>query len=331
MRARTVIGLALLTGTAHGQSISSQKFVPPTAAERAQLAAADEDVLPTDVRRHPEQYQSTRVYWTGVTAGVKDGTPRVEHHYFDGVVEGSGGVWLSPWGEGQFCLMDVPSHVAARFDGERSHFVRAYGRPLMTEQGLCLSDVFLVVDDRSWTTLVLEYGPRGREDFSDADARERAAVSVHPEARLLTPVSYRVTGGAQLGKTNIDDSPLGYGWNAALELSLRTSVRTEFALMTGPESYPTFGAPSTIQSAFLFRYYLMGIGVAGGPLVGIPVRDGEPLWLGVRYLPTFGDAQGSWGLSPVLGGGADIAATTDGDVRFTLKLAVGIDGNIGAP
>ena len=53
--------------------------------------------------------------------------------------------------------------------------------------------------------------------------------------------------------------------------------------------------------------------------------------MGVRYLPTFGDALGTWGLSPAFGGGMDVSASPDGDVRFMLQLVLGIDGNVGAP
>lgn len=202
---------------------------------------------------------------------------------------------------------------------------------MVTERGLCLRDVFLVVGDRGWSTTVIEYGPGGRPGFSAAVARARGAVHDHPEARLLTPFGYRVVVGAQLGKTNLDDSPVGVGWNAALELSLRPSLRSEVALMAGPHAYPAFGSPTSIQTAVLFRYFTFGIGIAAGPLVHVPVRDDEPVWLGVRYLPTFGDARGAWGLSPTIGGGADISATTDGDARFVLNLTLGLDGNLGSP
>ncbi|MCB9583598.1 MAG: hypothetical protein H6717_41575 [Polyangiaceae bacterium] len=324
------VGSAVLTGTgvAAAQSISSAEFKPPTADERVQLAAADKSVLPTDVQRDPARYAKSRVYWVGVTAGIRDGVPEVEHHYFDGAVEGNGGVWLSPWSEGKFCLLGLPRKLADRFHDEEPHLVRAYGTPEITKRGLCLKDAFVVVGDRPWTTTVLEYGPRGAEEFS---ATERRAVRTYPEARLLTPLSYRLTGGASVGKTNLDDSPIGGGWNASLELAWRSSLRTELAVMAGPDSYPKFGAPRTIQSALLFRYYAVGMGIAAGPLVGVPVADDEPLWLGVRYLPTFGDAHGTWGISPVIGGGADISATTDGDVRFKLNLVIGLDGNIGKP
>ena len=95
-----------------------------------------------------------------------------------------------------------------------------------------------VIGDRGFTTTVLEYGPGGDHDFSDGDAALRKAVHSHPEERLLTPLGYRLLLGAQVGKTNFDDSPLGVGYNAALELSLRTSLRTELAVMTGPRAYP---------------------------------------------------------------------------------------------
>jgi hypothetical protein len=323
--------MATLTEPATAQSISSSEFKPPTPQERAQLAAAELDVLPTDVRRDPAHYAKSRVYWTGVTAGTAEGAAQVEHHYFDGVTEGNGGVWLSPWGEGTFCLLGLPRSISARFRDERPRFVRAYGTPVITKHGLCLKNAFVVVGDRPWTTTVMEYGPRGSEDFTEAEAAKRAAVRSYPEERLLTPMGYRLTAGAMVGKTNLDDSPVGGGWNASLELSWRTSLRTELAVMAGPQSYPKFGAPRTIQSALLFRYYAVGMGIAAGPLIGVPVQEDEQLWLGVRYLPAFGEALGTWGLSPVLGGGADIAATPDGDVCFKLNLVLGLDGNIGKP
>ncbi len=99
----------------------------------------------------------------------------VEHHYFDAVVEGDGGVWLSPWGEGRFCLMGLPAEIVKRFESDKPLFVRAYGHPVVTEHGLCLRDVFVVAGDRPWTTMVLEYGPGGSEDFSEADAASPAA------------------------------------------------------------------------------------------------------------------------------------------------------------
>jgi len=325
------LSLAAVDGTAVAQAMYSSPFVPPTAAEKAQFNRATRGVLPTDVRRDPARHASAFVLWTGTTRGVEDGVAVVDHHYFDGVVEGGGGVWLSPWGEGRFCLLGLPPAAVDRFRSERPLFVRAYGHPVVTERGLCLRDVFLVVGDRGWSTTVTEYGPGGKEDFSAEDARARGAVHAHPEARLLTPLGYRVIVGAQLGKTNLDDSPLGVGWNAALELSLRPSLRSEVALMAGPHAYPKFGAPTSIHTALLFRYYTFGVGIAAGPLVHVPVRDDEKVWLGVRYLPTFGDALGAWGLSPTLGGGADISATTDGDARFLLNLTVGLDGNLGSP
>ncbi|MEZ4220944.1 MAG: hypothetical protein R3B13_08445 [Polyangiaceae bacterium] len=322
--------LLLLVGErARAQSMSSSEFVPPTAAERAQLAAASKDVLPTDVRRNPERFAATRVYWTGVTAGGSADAVVVEHHYFDGAVEGNGSVWLSPWSEGRFCLLNPPARLAARFRSERPRFVRAYGRPQMTVRGLCLRDAFVVVDERPWTTMVLAYGPDGTDDFSSQDAAAHDAVRVHPEERLITPFGYRAVGGALLGKTNLDDSALGFGWNAGLELSLRPSLRTEFALMTGVQSYPSFDVPSTVASAALFRYSAVGLGIAAGPVVLLPLHDDEPVWLGLRYLPTLGDALGAWALSPVLGGGFDFVASPDGNVRFTLQMVLGIDGNFG--
>ncbi len=324
------MSVALATGLARGQSMSSAEFVPPTAVEGRHFRSATHDVGPTDVRRNPALYAGTEVYWTGVTAGLEGGVPMVEHHYFDGVVEGGGGVWLSPWGEGKFCLLGLSPKLAARFKWEKPSFVRAYGRPVVTKQGLCLRDVFAVVGDRGFTTTVLEYGPGGSHDFSASDAALRKALHSHPEERLLTKVGYRLLLGAQVGKTNFDDSPLGVGYNAALELSLRTSLRTELAVMAGPHAYPEFGAPTSLQTAALFRYYAVGIGIGFGPLLDVPLRDDEELWIGGRYLPMIGDALGSWALAPVVGGGMDISATPDGDVRFVLQLVVGVDGNIGS-
>ena len=63
----------------------------------------------------------------------------------------------------------------------------------------------------------------------------------------------------------------------------------------------------------------------------VAVDDAEKVFVGVRYLPTFGDALGTWGLSPAFGGGMDVSASPDGDVRFMLQLVLGIDGNVGAP
>ncbi len=335
MRALPIIAFGLSVAAAgapaRGQSMSSTEFVPPTAAEGRHFNSATHDVGPTDVRRDPPLYAGTAVYWTGVTAGIKDGAPMVDHHYYDGVVEGGGGVWLSPWGEGRFCLLGLSPKVAARFSSEKPLFVRAYGRPVVTERGLCLRDVFAVVGDRGWTTTVIEYGPGGNHSFSESDVALRQALHSHPEERLLTPLGYRLLLGAQVGKTNFDDSPLGVGWNAAAELSLRTSLRTELALMAGPHAYPEFGAPTSLQTAALFRYYAVGIGIGFGPLLDVPLRDDEELWIGGRYLPMIGDALGTWALSPVLGGGMDVSATPDGDVRFVLQLVLGVDGNIGSP
>ena len=121
----------VVAGLAPGQSMSSTEFVPPTAVERRHFASATHDVGPTDVRRDPPLYVGTEVYWTGVTAGLESGVPMVEHHYFDGVVEGSGGVWLSPWGEGQFCLLGLSPKLVARFKREKPSFrsrLRSTGR-----------------------------------------------------------------------------------------------------------------------------------------------------------------------------------------------------------
>jgi hypothetical protein len=325
------IGLAALEGTAGAQSMYSEEFVPPTAAERAQLSRAKADVLPSDVRRDPGAHAASTMFWTGVTDGVEGGAAMVEHHYYDGVVEGGGGVWLSPWGEGRFCLLGVPADVRAKFTAERPRFVRAYGQPVVTELGLCLRNVSLAVGDRPWSTTVIEYGPDANAEFSESDARARGAIHRHPEARLLTPLSYRLLAGAHIGKTNFDDSPLGVGWNAAGELSLRASLRVELALMAGTQSYPKFAAPTAIQTALLFRTYQVGAGIAFGPLLSVPVHDDEKLFIGGRYLPTFGEALGSWGLSPVIGGGMDVSASPDGDVRFLIQLVIGVDGNVGSP
>ncbi len=326
-----LLAVVALEGTAQAQAMWSRKFAPQAAAERARFDKAESELLPNAVRQSPSSHAASMVFWTGVTDGVEGGTAMVEHHYFDGVVEGGGGVWLSPWGEGRFCLLGVPKEASARFNDETPHFVRAYGYPVMTERGLCLRDVLLVVGDMRWTTTVLEYGPGGKSDFSAADAAALGATHSHPEARLLTPVGYRVLGGAHIGKTNFDDSALGVGWSAALELSLRTSLRTEFALMAGPSAYPEFAAPTSVQTALLFRYFFVGIGIGFGPLVSLPVDDDEQLFVGARYLPMLGDALGSWGLAPALGGGMDISASPEGDVRFMLQLVLGVDGNVGSP
>ena len=323
--------LALAEQTAQAQAMSSAAFVPPTAAERAQLDRAARGVLPSDVRREPERHASTRVFWTGVTDGMERGVARVEHHYFDDVVETGGGVWLSPWGEGRFCLLGISADVAEKFSGETPRLVRAYGHPVMTDDGMCLRDVFVVVGDLRWSTTVLEYGPAGKESFSASDAAARGATHSHPEARLLTPVGYRLLAGVHVGKTNFGESGFGGGWSAALELSLRASLRSELALMAGPQAYPKFGAPTSIQTAFLFRYHVVGLGAAFGPLVSLPVSADEQVFIGGRYLPTMGDALGTWGLSPTIGGGLDVTASPRGDVRFLLQLVVGVDGNVGSP
>ena len=325
------IGTAALEGTALAQVMASRGFAPPTAAEQAQLDRVTPELLPNSVRRGPTPPAASRVLWTGVTAGVEGGAAMVEHHYFDGVVEHGGGVWLSPWGEGRFCLLGLPADFTTKFGDEAPHFVRAYGHPVMTDRGLCLRDVFLVVGDLRWTTTMLDYGPGGRPDFSAADAAARGATHSHPESRLLTPVGYRVLAGAQVGKTNFDESAAGVGWSAALELSLRLSLRAELALMGGPSAYPRFAAPTSFQTALLFRYFTVVPGIAFGPLLSLPIDDAEKVFVGLRYLPTFGDAHGTWGLSPAFGGGMDVSASPDGDVRFMLQLVLGIDGNVGAP
>ena len=325
------IGTAALEGTALAQVMASRGFAPPTAAEQAQLDRVTPELLPNSVRRGATPPAASRVLWTGVTAGVEAGAAMVEHHYFDGVVEHGGGVWLSPWGEGRFCLLGLPADFTTKFGNETPHFVRAYGHPVMTDRGLCLRDVFLVVGDLRWTTTMLDYGPGGRPDFSAADAAARGATHSHPESRLLTPVGYRVLAGAQVGKTNFDESAAGVGWSAALELSLRLSLRAELALMGGPSAYPRFAAPTSFQTALLFRYFTVVPGIAFGPLLSLPIDDAEKVFVGLRYLPTFGDAHGTWGLSPAFGGGMDVSASPDGDVRFMLQLVLGIDGNVGAP
>lgn len=331
MRLCVVSACLTLAATAAAQGLYSKTFVPPSAAEKARFDRAARDVLPSDVRAEPARHATKIVFWTGVTAGFEGGQAMVEHHYFDGVVESNGGVWLSPWGEGRFCIIGLAPKLHTDFMSERPRFVRAYGRPVMTERGtLCLQDAFVVVGDRPWTTLVMDYGPGGRDDFSEKDAAARGAVHSHPEERALTRFGYRALGAVQLGKTNWDESPLGTGWDASLELSLRASVRSEVALIAGVDSYPKFGAPRSLQGAFVYRHTLVGLGVAAGPLVDVPVRDDEPLFFGLRYQPTFGDALGSWAVSPVLGGGADLTFSPEGDVRFVLRLAVGIDGNLGA-
>ncbi len=318
------IGTAALEGTALAQVMASRGFAPPTAAEQAQLDRVTPELLPNSVRRGPTPPAASRVLWTGVTAGVEGGAAMVEHHYFDGVVEHGGGVWLSPWGEGRFCLLGLPADFTTKFGDEAPHFVRAYGHPVMTDRGLCLRDVFLVVGDLRWTTTMLDYGPGGRPDFSAADAAARGATHSHPESRLLTPVGYRVLAGAQVGKTNFDESAAGVGWSAALELSLRLSLRAELALMGGPSAYPRFAAPTSFQTALLFRYFTVVPGIAFGPLLSLPIDDAEKVFVGLRYLPTFGDAHGTWGLSPAFGGGMDVSASPDGDVRFMLQLVLGI-------
>ena len=325
------IGTAALEGTALAQVMASRGFAPATATEQAQLDRVTPELLPNSVRRGATPPAASRVLWTGVTAGVEAGAAMVEHHYFDGVVEHGGGVWLSPWGEGRFCLLGLPADFTTKFGNETPHFVRAYGHPVMTDRGLCLRDVFLVVGDLRWTTTMLDYGPGGRPDFSAADAAARGATHSHPESRLLTPLGYRVLAGVHLGKTNFDESALGVGWSAALELSVRLSLRSELAIMGGPSAYPSFAAPTSIQTALLFRYFTVVPGIAFGPLLSLPVDDAEKVFVGVRYLPTFGDALGTWGLSPAFGGGMDVSASPDGDVRFMLQLVLGIDGNVGAP
>jgi len=320
---------ALATPVAAQLAMSSSRFSPPTAEEKAVFDRASRDVMPADVRREPARYANTIVFWTGVTAGRANGVAFVEHHYFDNAVEGHGGVWLSPWGEGRFCVLDAPSEAKRRFDSERPLFVRAYGVPVMTPDGVCLQRAVLIVGDRGYSTTMIEYGPNGN-DVAELDVQARGATRSHPEERLMTRFGYRVHAGIH-GGDDFGDLPGGGGWNIAVELDLRFSLRSELALMTGPHWFPSFSALTSWQIALLYRYYVVGIGAAFGPLLHLPMQDTEKVWIGGRYMPMMGDAVGRWGVSPVLGGALDIAATTDGDVRILLGLTLGIDGNLGSP
>jgi hypothetical protein len=328
--AASVVVTGITSSTVASAQMSSSKFVPVAAEEKALYDRAARDVFPRDVRDHPGRYAETLVLWTGVTDGSTNNAPVVEHHYFDGVVEGGGGVWLSPWGDGRFCLLDVSPKTTRAFASDKPLFVRAYGYPVVTDNGLCLRRATVIVGDRGYTTTIIEYGPNGG-DFSEQDAAARGATHSHPEERLLTRFGYRVLAGVHAGKTNLDDSAPGVGWSAAVEVDLRLALRTELGLLAGPHAYPEFGTPTSIQTALLFRYYVVGIGAAFGPLLHLPVQEGEQVWIGGRYMPMLGDALGAWRVSPAAGGSFDIAATTDGDVRFLLALTLGIDGNLGAP
>jgi hypothetical protein len=319
------LAVAVATGatTAAAQvSRSSRPFAPTSAEEQAAFDRATRDVFPSDVRRDPARHADTIVMWTGITDGSVDGTPFVEHHYFDGVVEGDGSVWLSPWGEGRFCLLGVPRDEAQRFEATRPLFVRAYGVPVVTDGGICLRDVTFVAGDRRYSMTVVEYGPNG-QPLSSADAEERGAIRSYAEARLLTRLGYRVLVSAHTGSDT--------GWSASLELDLRLGLRTELALLAGPHADSGFGAPTSIQCAVLFRYHVVGVGAAFGPLVHVPVADAGTAWFGARYMPTVGDALGAWGVAPAVGGALDVAANADGDVRVLLQLSVGVDGNLGRP
>jgi hypothetical protein len=308
-------------------SMSSRKFTPSGEGEKALAAQATSQVLPADVRRDPSKHGDQLVFWTGVTDGLVDGTPFVEHHYFDGVVEGHGGVWLSPWGEGRFCLLDVPADAASAFDTEKPQFVRAYGFPVITDNGVCLQRAKIVVGDRGYSTTMIAYGPDGESDFSRDDVELRGATRSYPEERLLSRLGYRVLASVHGQKAN--DSDGRSGWSASLELDLRLDLRKELALLVGPHSASGFGAPESIQAALLFRYYVVGVGAAFGPLVHIPVRgnDDDQVWFGARYMPTVGDALGRWGMSPAVGGALDVAFTRDGDRRVLLQFTIGLDGN----
>ncbi len=328
VRAAPAIAILAAAAPAMAQlAMSSRTFTPSTEDERALAAQATSDVLPSDVRADPTAHSEQLVFWTGVTDGLVDGTPFVEHHYFDGVEEGHGGVWLSPWGEGRFCLLDVPADQTRAFDAERPQLVRAYGFPVVTAEGICLSRAQIVVGDRGYTTTMISYGPGGDSDFTRADAERRGATRSHPEARLLTRFGYRVL--ASIHGATAKDSDGGAGWSASLEVDLRLGLRKELALLVGPHSSSGFDAPDSIQAALLFRYYVVGIGASFGPLVHLPLADDDPLWLGARYMPMVGDALGRWGKMLTAGGALDFAMTPDGDRRLLLQFTIGLDGNFG--
>ena len=328
---RVMMVLAMATAPVAAQmAMSSSKFEPTTLEEKTAFGRASRDVFPSDVRREPARYANTTVFWTGVTRGITNGAPIVEHHYFDNAVEGHGGVWLSPWGEGTFCLLDAPAEVATQFKSERPQFVRAYGVPVVTKDGICLERPVLVVGDRSYTTMMLDYGPNGSSDFSAADAEQRGARRTHPEERFVMRFGYRVLAGVH-GGDDFGDLPGGGGWHALLELDLRLSLRAELALQTGPHSFPGFGSTPSWQTALLFRYFVVGIGAAFGPVLHLPLSNMDKVWIGGRYMPMVGDAFGAWRIAPALGGALDVVASPDGDVRITLGLTLGIDGNFGTP
>jgi hypothetical protein len=173
---------------------------------------------------------------------------------------------------GRFCLLDVPPDAAWTFASEKPLLVRAYGVPVVTNTGVCLKRATFFTGDRRYTTTIIEYGPNGHEGFSEAEAAKRDATRIHPEERLLTRFGYRVLAGVHVGKTNFDDSPAGVGWSVAAELDLRLALRTELALLAGLHAYPEFGAPTSIQTALLFRYYVVGIGAALGRSSIYPCR-----------------------------------------------------------
>ncbi len=316
--------ITLWSSRVAAEAMSSGAYAASTADEARLLADADRAVQPGDVRAHPEALASVHVVWTGISlAATVDGRdPVIEHHYYDFVVEGDHSVWLSPLGEGSFCLLDVPASSRAELAGHRHPFVIAYGSPIVHNGNVCLRDVTLVVTDLRWSTLVLEYGPNGGEVRDD-----RHSVSHHPETGLFSRFGYRVAAGYAIGGTDSFDR-VRHGPHLEAELRVRLGTRNQLAIGAGLADLSDAARLDHASIDVLFRHEVIGIGVAAGPVIYVPLTPGEPTWIGLRYAPFLGNARGDWGVSFLTGGTFDVVHT-DGQWAAFLTFAVGIDGNLG--
>ena len=334
--------------TAAAQSIGSSRYAPSTPVEVALLAQADRSIQPGDVRADPARFEQARVVWTGIArrppaSGPDDAVPTphpvvVEHHYFDFAVELDHSVWLSSYGEGDFCLLDLPAPARRAIDRRRAPFVIAYGRPVVIGGRVCLGEVTLVVTDFRWTTMIADYGPNGTELPAGWDPPAHVMRN-HPEAAGYGRFGYRLTVALAFGTSfEFDgDDPVGgveVGARVESELAWRFGLRNELAIGVGLADLSDLAVPNALgldhaSLTLLYRHYIVGVGAAIGAVLYAPFDAQDATWLGLRYSPFLGDAQGDWGLAFLSGGALDLLYTPEVRWAAHLNFAIGIDGNLG--
>jgi hypothetical protein len=320
-----LLWLAMVDSPVMAQALGSSGYKAKGELEGGMLSKASRNIFPHDVRISPTKHQSSFVVWTGIHRGrLRAKRPVVEHHYFDFAVERDQSVWLSPFGEGDFCLVDLTSAQRAELASQREPFVVVYGTPIVTGGETCLQVQHLRVTTFRWTTMVLEYGPNG-DKLTEEWLQSRQVIRRHPEEDSVVRFGYRVQAMISLGDVGFDLDDMEWAWALDLELSRRFGLRNEIAATVGFGT--CFDDVKCVPLSLLYRRYAVGLGIAGGPIVNLPVESGGSTWLGFRYAPSMGDALGR--KHALLGTAKyDVLWSSEGGWAFMAHLAFGIDGNL---